>query len=95
VTEDSVPAPKVASPASAEVIPEGTVVAVRKRGSSGLQPGHSSLPSGEQGRPEDDGKGKELSEAELRKLSPIGKPVSKDLRAAANAERIAIARSRG
>lgn len=95
VTEDSVPAPKVIPPTSVEEIPEGTVVQVRKRGSSGMQPGHSSLPSGEQGRPEDGGRGKDLSEAELRKLSPIGKPVSKDLRAAANAERIAIARSRG
>lgn len=93
VVEDSAPAPAPASAPAAAAPPEPGVV-VRKRGSSGLQPGQSSVPSGDSVRPEDGSKGKDLSEAELRRLSPIGAPVSKDLRARANAERIALAGSR-
>lgn len=93
-TEDSVPVPAPApAPAVAPATEPGVVV--RKRGSSGLQPGQSSVPSGDSVRPEDGSRGKDLSEAELRRLSPIGAPVSKDLRARANAERIALAGSRG
>lgn len=93
-SEDSVvpPAPVAPAPAEAPAPEPGTVV--RKRGSSGLQPGQSSVPSGDSVRSEDGDNRRDLSEAELRRLSPIGAPVSKDLRARANAERIANAQRR-
>jgi hypothetical protein len=63
-------APASATPPAAPAAALGVVapaVTVRKRGTTGLQPGQSSSPT-ELGGPEDGGKPRELSEAELRKL---------------------------
>ncbi len=66
--EDSASAAPSPAPASpAPIAAEASAVTVRKRGTSGLQPGQSSLPSGSAGGGTDE-KSRDLSEAELRKL---------------------------
>lgn len=93
VRTDSAPAP--AAPASVPTPAAAAVpsVTVRKRGTTGLQPGQSSSEA-EPVRPEAGGEQRQPSEAELRKLSPIGQPVSPELRRLANAERIAMRNAR-
>lgn len=78
VAPQPVPAPAAPAPV---VAPAGGVV--RKRGTTGLQPGDSST-SAE--LPEETTAPREPSVAELRKMSPIGKPVTGDLRAAYQAD---------
>jgi hypothetical protein len=80
--EDSAPVTQPAAPASptpASAAPPA--VTTRKRGSTGLPGGHSSVPSDGTARAEDAGEPKEPSEAELRKL-----PMD-ELRRIANADR--------
>lgn len=69
VQTDSVPAPAAptATPVAAIPAPAVPAVVVRKRGTTGLQPGISSSPD-ELERPEDGGKPRGPSEAELRSL---------------------------
>jgi hypothetical protein len=90
---DSVPAvvtPAAVPTATPAALPPGAVV--RKRGyPTGLQPGQSSTPSELERTTEAGDKDRELSEAELRKLSEIGKPVSAELKRRAQASRIANA----
>lgn len=83
--EDSTPVTVAPVPASASAVsasvPAGGVV--RKRGTTGLQPGDSSVNAE---ITEEPAQSRGPSEAELRKMSPIGKPVSQDLQAAYKAE---------
>lgn len=83
------PAATITASAGTDGLPPGAVV--RKRGSTGLQPGHSSTPSELAARPEDGGEQREPSEAELRKMSPAGQPVNPRLKEMARASRIANA----
>ncbi len=80
--EDSASVARLAAPASPEPAPVASpAVTTRKRGSTGLPGGHSSIPSDGATRAEDAGNPKEPSEAELRKL-----PLS-ELKRIADAER--------
>jgi len=83
-TEDSVAAVVPVTPvAPAPVVPATPAPQVRKRGTTGLQPGHSSAANTElETATEEANKPSEPSVAELRKSSPIGKPPSDDLRRA-------------
>jgi hypothetical protein len=89
VRTDSAPAPAVAATVPTEAAPAEPAVVVRKRGSSGLTPGHSSASSGELARPEDGGQPRELSEAELRKLpmSQLKRIADQDRRARSGSQR--------
>lgn len=69
--EDSAPAAvSVAPVAPATPTPPAPAVLVRKRGTTGLQPGYSSAADAELDAPEEGSKPRELSEAELRALPP-------------------------
>ena len=89
VRVDSAPAPAAPAPAPAAV-PAAAVpaVIVRKRGTTGLQPGQSSSPT-EPGSQEDGGNSREPSEAELRKLplSELKRIADKDRRTRAGTQR--------
>jgi len=83
LTGDSVvpAAPVVAAPAAAPA--PAPAASVRKRGSTGLRPGHSSSANTElEPAPEESQKPKEPSVAELRQSSPIGLPPSAALKTA-------------
>jgi hypothetical protein len=83
VQKDSAPAPTVVAPVSTEApTPMAPAVVVRKRGTTGLQPGQSSSPT-EPTRLEDGGTPRQLSEAELRKLpmSELKRIADRDRRA--------------
>lgn len=68
--------------ASAPVVQAAPAVQVRKRGTTGLQPSQSSAGNSELDTTEDRSKPRELSEAELRKTSPVGQAPSADLKRA-------------
>lgn len=84
---DSAAAPAASTPVSPASAPAAPAEVVRMRGSTGLQPKHSSAAGGT-GAKEDGGAPKELSEAELRKL-----PLS-ELKRIATADRRARATTR-
>jgi len=85
---DSVPAPAAPAPVPTAAAPTAPAVTVRKRGTTGLQPGDSSSPIEPGTTPEDGNRPRELSEAELRKL-----PMDQ-LKRIANADRRARAGQR-
>lgn len=78
---DSVPAAEPPAAVPTAPVVAAPAVVVRKRGTTGLQPGQSSTPT-ELERPGDGGEPRELSEAELRKL-PLA-----DLKRIAIADRV-------
>lgn len=83
LAEDSAVAPPAPAPASTVAAPEAPAVVVRKRGTTGLQPGQSSAGNSELDSTQEDGnKSREPSVAELRKSSPAGQPPSAALKAA-------------
>jgi hypothetical protein len=84
---DSAPAAAAPVPAPAAAVPAAPVVTVRKRGTTGLQPGQSSSET-EPVRPEGGRESRELSEAELRKL-----PLS-ELKRIADADRRRVSATR-
>ena len=86
---DSAPTPATPAPAPAAApAAAAPAVVVRKRGTTGLQPGQSSSPT-EPGSQEDGGNSREPSEAELRKLplSELKRIADKDRRTRAGTQR--------
>ena len=82
-TEDSVPAPAVSvAPVSTEAAPAAPAVVVRKRGTTGLQPGFSSAANTELETTEEGSTPREPSVAELRSmpLSELKKLQQKSLK---------------
>jgi len=82
VAVDSAPAVAPTPVASATPAPAAPATRVRTRGTTGLQPGFSSASNDELDGHEEGDKSREPSEAELRKLSPGGQPVSAELKRA-------------
>lgn len=69
VVEDSTPTTAASASVPTAAVPAAPAPAVRKRGTTGLQPGYSSSPNSELETVQEDGsKSRELSAAELRKL---------------------------
>lgn len=94
VAVDSAPVAAPAPVASATSAPAAPATRVRTRGTTGIQPGFSSSTELED-ITEETGTSREPSEAELRKSSPSGQPVSAELKAAYQATIAARRKARG